>query len=446
MQQDLIRRYGMLPSAGLVLCAVSGGRDSMCLLTWLQELSGSYGFTVAAAHYHHGLRGQTADRDEQFVRSYCAQHAIPCYVGRGDTNAAVREHGWSVEEAARNLRYAFLLETAQKSGAVRIATAHHMGDNAETVLMNLVRGTGLTGLSGIAPVRGIYIRPLLETSRAEIEEYLAAHAVPYVDDETNEEGIYTRNKVRHEIMPLLAELNPNVVESISKTAALLRQEDEYLDRVTERVCKTVDCDASTARIRREALNDLPLALRRRVVRRMMDQLHIAKKDITARHIRDIVHLAQESGPTAQLSLPRGIVAKNEYDDFCLMAPRCDSWVCMALPPVGEITVGPWCIQCRVVRGAAEEKANRLILDNDAIDAPLFADRWRRGGSMALPGSEGGRSLKRLFVDARIDVAQREETPVIYMGSRPIAVLGVGVDRAFNGSGRENKYILDFYKR
>ena len=117
LNQDLIRAYGMLPNEGIVLCAVSGGADSMCLLAWLSELSKKYGFTVAAAHYNHGLRGESAARDECFVRAYCREHAIPFYVGRGDVAAAAREHGWSVEEAARNLRYDFLHETARQTGA-----------------------------------------------------------------------------------------------------------------------------------------------------------------------------------------------------------------------------------------------------------------------------------------------------------------------------------------
>ena len=173
MKQDLIQTYDMLPSGGTVLCAVSGGADSMCLLAWLLELGPKYGCAVAAAHYNHGLRGAQGDADEAFVRDWCAGHSVPFYAGRGDVASAAKEHGWSIEEAGRNLRYAFLSETAEQIGALRVATAHNRGDNAETVLLNLIRGTGLTGLSGIAPVRGIFVRPLLDTPRQEIEDYLA---------------------------------------------------------------------------------------------------------------------------------------------------------------------------------------------------------------------------------------------------------------------------------
>ena len=285
MKQDLIRTYDMLPSGGTVLCAVSGGADSMCLLVWLLELGAKYGCTVAAAHYNHGLRGAQADADEAFVRSWCAGRGVPFYAGRGDVAAAAKEHGWSIEEAGRNLRYAFLSETAEQIGALRVATAHNRGDNAETVLLNLIRGTGLTGLSGIAPVRGIFVRPLLDTPRQEIEAYLAEHGIPHVEDRTNTDPAHTRNRIRHEVLPLLRQLNPRVEETLAQTAGVLRQEDAYLRAAAERVCRQVERRGESAALERKALLELPAALQGRVVRSMLDLLQVSKKDIGARHIR-----------------------------------------------------------------------------------------------------------------------------------------------------------------
>ena len=144
MKQDLIQTYDMLPSGGTVLCAVSGGADSMCLLAWLLELGPKYGCAVAAAHYNHGLRGAQGDADEAFVRDWCAGHSVPFYAGRGDVASAAKEHGWSIEEAGRNLRYAFLSETAEQIGALRVATAHNRGDNAETALRMLALPARIT--------------------------------------------------------------------------------------------------------------------------------------------------------------------------------------------------------------------------------------------------------------------------------------------------------------
>ena len=445
MRQDLIRTYDMLPGAGIVLCAVSGGADSMGLLAWMQELSGSYGFTVAAAHYHHGLRPRTADRDEAFVRSYCESHAIPFYSEHGDVRRAAQENGWSIEEAARNLRYDFLERTARKIHAVRIATAHSRGDNAETVLMNLIRGTGLTGLTGIQPVRGLFIRPLLDTSREEIEAYLAQRQIGFVEDETNHDPVYTRNRIRLEILPRLRELNPRVEEALNQTASLLRQDDAYLEKMTERACRTAECSRHEVSMQREVLLDLPYALQSRVVRHMLDLLGASKKDIAARHIRAVLELAEHSGPTAQLSLPHGIVARNVYDTIRLHAELTQALERTALPPVGEVTAGAWRIRCRVVNGAAEERPGRIVLDNDAIDAQVFVDHWQSRDRMTLPGKEGSRSLKRLFVDAGISVSVREETPVVYVGTRPAAVPGIGVDSSFVCAEPRRSYVLDFEK-
>ena len=178
----------LLPREGLILCAVSGGADSMYLLARLMEL----GYTVAAAHYNHGLRGGEADRDETFVRGFCAARGVVFVSEKGGAAAFAAEQGMSVETAARTLRYDFLERTADALGAAVIATAHTADDNAETLLLHLARGTGLKGLGGIPPVRGRVVRPMLHVTRAEIEEYLRAHGIDYVTDSTNASDEYAR--------------------------------------------------------------------------------------------------------------------------------------------------------------------------------------------------------------------------------------------------------------
>ena len=184
----------MLPGGGTVLCALSGGRDSMAMLHILSRLA-EEGFRVAAAHFNHRLRS-AADRDEAFVRDWCRERDIPLTCGAGDVRTFAAREGLGIEDAARKLRYAFLETAARDMGADRIATAHHREDNAETVLLHLLRGTGLQGLGGIAPVRGKIVRPLLETSRAEIDEYVQRNSIPYVEDESNQDTHFTRNRLR----------------------------------------------------------------------------------------------------------------------------------------------------------------------------------------------------------------------------------------------------------
>ena len=237
MKDELIRRYDMLPEGSRVLCAVSGGADSMCLLHWLKERREEYGFSLLAAHYEHGLRGDESLRDAAFTREQCEMLGIRIVVGKGDVAAFAESQKLGIEDAARTLRYRFLEETADRLACDRIATAHNLNDNAETVLMNLCRGAGTRGLAGIPPVRGRIVRPLLWTSREEIETYLDVHRIPHIEDSSNRSDDYTRNRIRHQIIPLLMEENPSFLSAIGRTAELLREDDACLCREAEAVLR-----------------------------------------------------------------------------------------------------------------------------------------------------------------------------------------------------------------
>ena len=208
-----------------VLCAVSGGVDSMYLLHQMTALGAQRGFAVGCAHFNHGLRGAESDRDEAFVRAQCKKLGVPFYAGRGNV-ASVR--GMGTEAAARELRYAFLAQCAQAHSYDWIATAHTADDNAETLLLNLARGCGLRGLTGIPPQRGKLLRPMLDTTRAQAEAYLTAHAIPHVEDSTNAADAYARNRVRHHAVPALESVNPAFVQHAADTAALLREDEAFL--------------------------------------------------------------------------------------------------------------------------------------------------------------------------------------------------------------------------
>ena len=193
--KSMISKYNMLPHQELVLLAVSGGADSMCLLALMSELARTHDFSIAVVHFNHHLRGAESDQDARFVKAYCKNHNITCYTGEGDVSQFAKSNGFSIEEAARDMRYQFFFETADKIGAARIVTAHTADDNLETVILNLTRGSGLQGLCGIPPVRGKLIRPLLMTTRKEIEEYLIENDIPHVTDSSNFEDLYNRNKI-----------------------------------------------------------------------------------------------------------------------------------------------------------------------------------------------------------------------------------------------------------
>ncbi|MBR2880245.1 MAG: tRNA lysidine(34) synthetase TilS, partial [Oscillospiraceae bacterium] len=215
----------MIPPGTKVLCAVSGGADSVALLHFLSKMED---VKLAAAHYNHCLRGTESDADEEFVKTLCGKLGIECVTGRGDVAAYAAESGKSTEEAARTLRYEFLEKTARELGCSCIATAHNADDNAETVLLNLTRGTGLKGLCGIPPVRGKIIRPFLQNTREEIEHYLEQNGLEHIEDSSNALDDYSRNRIRHYVSPVLRQLNPSYTSAIARMTESLREDEEYI--------------------------------------------------------------------------------------------------------------------------------------------------------------------------------------------------------------------------
>ena len=221
-------RWRMLPPpGGLILCAVSGGRDSVCLLDCLWKLGRARDFRVAAAHLNHGMR-PTAQRDEDLVRALCAERNVPFYTETVDVYALCAVWRLTVEETGRRARYDFLRRTADALAADFIATAHHRDDQAETVLLQLLRGTGPQGLTGIPPVRDGIIRPLLDTPRAAIEGYIQAHGLTYVTDETNLDLSYARNRLRHNALPALESTNAAAVQNLARFCEKAARADVYL--------------------------------------------------------------------------------------------------------------------------------------------------------------------------------------------------------------------------
>lgn len=405
-----MERWGMFPpEGGTILCALSGGEDSTCLLDCLWQLGQERGFTVAAGHLNHLMR-PTAQRDEDFVKALCQERNIPLYLRRTDVTALAERENISVEEAGRQARYDFLRDTADDIGAAFIATAHHREDQAETVLLQLLRGTGTQGLTGIPPVRGRIIRPLLDTDKASITAYLEQRGIGHVFDETNDCRTYARNRLRLDIMPQLLDINPALAAHICRTADILRGENELLDDLARQRLPQDGTAVETS-----AFASAPEPLRRRMARLLVERLPIGKKNFTARHYDALVRLAETGG---SLSLPYGAsaVCAGGVLTLFLKAP----------PPeetpltVGDNRFGTWRVTVSETPLAGAMAVRRL---------PLTVRTWQRDDRMRLPESRGQRSLKRLMADGNIPLSQRETWPVICAGGQPIALWQVGIDES-----------------
>ena len=391
-----MERWGMLPPEGSVLlCAVSGGRDSVCLLHYLAAIAPQRGFTVAAGHLNHQMRPE-ARRDEDFVRELCRTLGAAFYTEAAPVYETAARWGLGVEETGRRLRYEFLFRTADAIGADRIATAHHAQDQAETVLLNLLRGTGPEGLGGIPPVRGRIVRPLLQTSRAEIEDYLQENGLSHVEDSTNEDTHYARNRLRRELWPRLETINPALTKAIGRTAEILRRENGYLDTLAAEYLPPSGTAVETAR-----LLSAPEALRSRVMRLLLERTPTGKKDVGAAHIQALLALAESGG---LLALPGGLRA------VCR-----DGWLRLTVrqEPPPEMTlrqgVNRWGDFDITLRGGESRRVT--------VRTWSSADRMTVG--------RGSRSLKRLFSDAGIPPERRDTAPVVCVDGAPYAVYGVG---------------------
>lgn len=261
-----------------IVVAVSGGADSMVLLHVLQELAPEKKLTLTVAHFNHQIRGDQAVRDAEFVRQYAATNGLACILGLKDVPHYAAEHRLSLEDAARICRYQFLRDTAREVGATKIALAHNHNDQAETLLMRFIRGTGSKGLCGMQETRlldGIpLIRPLLHTSRTAIEAYVREHQLQFQHDETNDEVVFVRNKLRHQIIPRLKELNPNLEETLARMSVLFTDEEQYWEGLATQTYRELLITASAREIKldSQSLHMLPKALQRRVIRKAIEKL------------------------------------------------------------------------------------------------------------------------------------------------------------------------------
>ncbi len=414
----LATEYHMLPPGATVLCAVSGGADSICLLHWLHHLHSAVPFSLVAAHFNHQLRGEESDADETFVRDLCAQWGIPLTVGRGDAAAFSAREGLSIEEGARTLRYAFLAQAAEAEGCALIATAHNADDNAETVLLHLLRGTGLAGLTGIPPVRGNIVRPFLSTKREEILAYLDRNQLPHVEDSSNQSDAFLRNRVRRQLVPLLDDFNPGFVDRMTAAIPRLRADNEYLDALAADLSQKAVVEDGTVSLPALFVSGVPGPVAVRVVRQLIAMTPVGSTDCAAAHLEAVTALCRSDHPSGEVHLPHGLTARRVYGALVLTHTS---------PPAPLVPFAP-------VQGENPVAGTPWTAVLTAPPWPGLVVRPRRTGDrITLPGRPE-RTVKKLLIDEKVPRLERELLPLAADANGVLALAGFGVNTAHPKSG------------
>ncbi|MCB7050217.1 tRNA lysidine(34) synthetase TilS [Intestinimonas butyriciproducens] len=441
----LIDEYDMLPPGCTVVCAVSGGADSICLLRRLNQLRAIRPFTLVAAHYNHHLRGAESDRDEAFVKrwveDWCGPDpaagqpplpAVRLITGGGDVSGEAKRLGLGLEETARRMRYAFLEEAARAVGADRIATAHTADDNAETVLLHLIRGSGLQGLTGIRPRQGRLVRPLLTTTRREIEDYLELYHIPHVEDSTNQDDAYTRNQVRHQVIPLLDEINPWFVPRMADTIRYLRSDNDYLSAQAAAVARRArPAGDGGLSISAALLASQPDPIAVRIVSCLLGRL--GEFQFRAAHLTAVVALSRSPAPSGAVSLPHSLTARRVYGELILVrgARRSPPFAPVSLSVPGEAVLPSigWTIACR--RAEAPEQPpdtpDHFFLDPSRLTGPLVIRPRLTGDTITLPRRRA-KTVKKLLIDAKVPRWDRDRLPLLADASGPLWLAGFGPDQ------------------
>lgn len=410
--------YHLIAPGDKVLCALSGGADSMYLLCRLTEGAQRGGYQVGAAHFHHGIRA-ASDQEEAFVRAWCHSHHIPLFVGHGDVPGEAARQGRGMEETAREMRYAFFYEVARREGYTLLATGHHAGDQAETVLMHLIRGSGLRGLRGIEPQQGILIRPMLEVTRGEVEGYLSRYHVPHVEDESNADPAYTRNRVRHQVLPLLRELNPQAVRHMAQAAAKLREDEALLEALAHEV-PGVTADRGGVQVDIPALLSHPRPLVMRRLRWALTQLRIHPSQV---YLDGLFWLMEEGQSGDGLDLP-GHRAVKSWNQMSITPQRSPELLPTIPLEDGEIRWGEWRVECHREICPSHPGTGLWLTPGDYVLRPRQV-----GDTLTLP-KRPTKTVKKLMMEQKIPASLRDRLPVAVQGERVAAVALLGVDQDF----------------
>lgn len=405
----------LLHTGETVAVACSGGSDSMALLHYMQSVKEKYQIKIVCVNIEHGIRGESSIKDSAFVKDYCNAHSIPLKSVSVDSLSLAKSKGVPVEVAARELRYSVFFDCIESGFCNKVATAHHQSDNAESVLINLLRGSGLKGVSGIEEsFNDKIIRPFLRVSKTEINDYISKNGVPYITDESNFSTDYTRNFLRLKVIPLLKEVFPETEKNIERFSLIAKEENEYIENA---VCDFLTEDNGTYKIN----INTPSAVFKRAVIKALKYLGV-EKDWEKTHIDQVYSLCLSNNAT-KIDLPKGVVAIKEYDNIVLYLEKS---FCFAPIPfcTGEFKVLDKTITVKKIDKPIDLKNGLFIATEKLPNGTVI--RLKKDGDKFTKFGGGTKSLSDYFTDLKIPLKDRQTIPLIAKDDTVYAIFGIAV--------------------
>ena len=447
-----IERYQMVEPRDHIGVAVSGGVDSVVLLDILADLRDELHISLTILHLNHGIRGEEAERDQGFVRELSKEYALSCFDKAADCPAYMKKHSLSPQEAARELRYLFFEEAIQTHSLDKIAIGQTADDQAETILMRFLTRGGTRGLKGIPPLRGPYIRPLINVWRDELLEYIKYKGLSFVQDSSNVKKAYLRNRIRHELLPYLTAYNPSIKERLLQLANVLGADETYLEALTDEVYKRIVSGDEEASMSIPQLLSFPPALQARVLQHAYTQLTTGGT-LEYPHINSILGMIQGEGGSKRLTLPKGLCAVKVYDTLILrkgmqfpggIAEETE----LKIP--GRTLLDKFGVEIEAVttegRVAPRPNPFEAYLDYHLLTFPLRVRFFRPGDSFTPLGMKGRKKLKNLFIDLKIPPSERSRIPLVISGGDICWVAGLRIDERFKIGDKTKKTLKLKMKR
>lgn len=452
--KNTIEKYNMLKEGDSIIVGVSGGPDSVCLLHSLWTIKDEYKIKLIGVHINHMLRGEAADEDEYYVKQLCEKYDIPYHFFRVNIKEMSQSLNLTEEEAGRKARYDAFFEVLRKTDSQRIAVAQNKNDQSETLLMRLIRGSGLEGLAGIPYKReGVIIRPLLDIAREDIESYCKEHQLSPRIDQTNYEELYTRNKIRLGLIPYIQQnFNTNIIENLWKTTYILREDHDFINAYLEQLSeKAFQLGNNWIRLHKKEFEKQHPAIQKRMLLKCAKELN-GSKDVSTIHLDNLVRLIEEGKTSKGIDWPNGLRIELDYDDIIFYKEKkeeIDEWSYdLVLNEKNTFQVSDLCLTPRIIMKEeyeAMENSDWKAFDFDKMKGKIEIRNRRMGDYITPSGMKGTKKLKEYFIDKKIPRDIRYRIPLMCIGSEVIWIIGHRTNENYRVGEHTRRILLVEFK-